>query len=218
VGHPLHELIARLDRQDVAIQRLALGPLPAEATCEMLGDALGRSSEQVRDLAQRVSRHSGNNPLLIQQCVYHLHELGYLRFTPGRGWTWNLDSAEAAVIPADPVGMLLAKLQRLRAETRAVAQFASCIGDEFDVDLLARMSKRERSGLEAALYELSDEGLIAPCRAGFRFVHDRVREAAQSLLRTRWELARTDWLLRGSPEAWPLDARSGDDCSWAVPC
>jgi hypothetical protein len=181
-GHPLQQLLERIERRGLSIESVALGPLSAEAGCEMLADALGKTPDLVRDLAERVARHSGNNPLLIQQCVYHLHQLGCIHFAPREGWTWDLEAAEAAVIPGDPVGMMLAKLQRLRAETRSVAQFASCVGDEFDVELLAELSRRERGLLDAALYELSDEGLIAPCRAGFRFVHDRIREAAQALL------------------------------------
>ena len=180
--HPLAQLLERLERQGTAVEPLALGPLSDEAACELLADALGHPRERMRELAARVARHSGNNPLLIQQCIYHLHELGCLRFASGQGWTWDFAAIDAAVIPADPVGMMLAKLQRLRGESRSVAQFASCVGDEFDVDLLAELSRRERAELESALYELSDEGLIAPCRAGFRFVHDRIREAAQALL------------------------------------
>ncbi len=191
--HPLQLLLERLERQGSALESVALGPLSDQAACELLADALGHPRERVRELAARVARHSGNNPLLIQQCVYHLHELGCLRFAQGQGWTWDFAAIDAAVIPEDPVGMMLAKLQRLRGEARSVAQFASCVGDEFDVELLAELSRRERGELESALYELSDEGLIAPCRAGFRFVHDRIREAAQALLP---ELQRAELHLR----------------------
>jgi hypothetical protein len=179
--HPLQQLLERLDRSRLAMEALALGPLSSEACREMLADALGSSAESVTGLAERLSRYTSNNPLLIQQCVYHLHQLGCIRFVPRQGWTWDLEAADAAAIPDDPVGMLIAKLQRLRADTRSVTQLASCVGDQFDAELLAELSHRERGALEAALYDLSDEGLIAPCGAGFRFVHDRIREAAQAL-------------------------------------
>ncbi len=180
--HPLQQLIGRFEQRSLALETLSLGPLSPGASREMLADALGQSAEQVRDLAERVSQYSGNNPLLIQQCVYYLHQLGCIRYAPRQGWTWDLEAADAAVIPDDPVGMMVAKLQRLRAETRSVVQLASCVGDQFDVELLGELGHRERTALEAALYDLSDEGLIAPCGAGFRFVHDRIREAAQALL------------------------------------
>jgi hypothetical protein len=203
--HPLLQLLERVQRQGTAIESLALAPLSDDAACELLADALGHPREHVRELAARVARHSGNNPLLIQQCIYHLHELGCLRFAPGIGWVWDFAAIDAAVIPENAVGMMLAKLQRLRGEARSVAQFASCVGDEFDVDLLAELSRRERAELETALYELSDQGLIAPCRAGFRFVHDRIREAAQALLpdlqRAQLHLRTATLLLERTSEA-----------------
>ncbi len=181
-NHPLSQLRERIHALGVPVDELALSPLTQSAVCELLRDALGRDPESIQRLAQRIEDKSGNNPLLIQQCVYHLHQLEHIRYEPPTGWTWNESAVARAVIPDDPVGMMLVRLQRLSGETRSVVQLASCVGDEFDVSLLAELSRRDRTALEAALYELSDEGLIAPSRAGFRFVHDRIREAAQALL------------------------------------
>jgi hypothetical protein len=63
-----------------------------------------------------------------------------------------------------------------------VLQLASCVGDGFELDSLVELTDSSRSELEGALYTLCDEGLVAPGGPGFRFVHDRVREAAQLLL------------------------------------
>jgi len=166
----------------VQVNELALTPLTSSAVCEMLGDALGRDREQVAPLASRIEAQSGRNPLLVQQCVYHLHHMEYICYRRGEGWGWDEQAISKAVIPDDPVGMMLVRLQRLSGEARTTLQLASCIGDEFDVALLMQLSQRDRSSLEVPLYELSDEGLIAPSRGGFRFVHDRIREAAQSQL------------------------------------
>ena len=54
--------------------------------------------------------------------------------------------------------------------------------DGFDSEALARLCARSRDDIDSALFTLCDEGLIAPAVEGFRFVHDRIREAARSLL------------------------------------
>ncbi len=180
--HPLKGLLERVTQSELPLEELALAPLASEPVYEMLADSLGHSAEVVRDLADAIIRGCGSNPLLLQQCIYHLHQIGCIWHDRANGWAWNADAAEHAVAAADPIGMMLARLQRLGGASRALVQLASCIGDEFDVDLLEELSGRERGEIESALYDLSDEGLIAPCEAGFRFVHDRIREAAQRLL------------------------------------
>jgi len=182
VGHPLVAVVERLKSLGRSVTDLHLDVLSDEAVASMLADALARSPDEVAELACAVSRKSGKNPLLIQQCAYHLQEIGCIEYTRGQGWTWDLEAVERAVIPDDPAGMMLTRLKRLHGNVRSVVQLASCVGDEFDWGMLSELSGESAAQLQAALYELSDEGLIAPCAAGFRFVHDRIREAAQALL------------------------------------
>jgi len=183
--HPLRSTLGRIRAGSDEVYPLELGPLPATAAGQMLAEALGHPPECTRELATLAARHTENNPLLLQQWVYHLHELEAIRFELGSGWVWDVEQILAAAIPEDPVGMLLAKLQRLPLDARSILQFASCVGDEFDIQMLAELSRKDPRSLELALYSLSDEGLLGPCRAGFRFVHDRIREAAQALLSER---------------------------------
>jgi predicted ATPase len=51
-----------------------------------------------------------------------------------------------------------------------------------DVELLTALSGQERRVQEIALFRLADEALLVPCRGGFRFAHDRIREAASALV------------------------------------
>jgi hypothetical protein len=77
---------------------------------------------------------------------------------------------------------MVAKLERLAAEPRQLLAFVSCLAYEFDIELLVERSSRPREELEPLLFALATEGLLAPSAHGFRFVHDRIREAAQALL------------------------------------
>ena len=178
----LAPLLERLTQRGVAVERLELAPLSPAAATAMLADALGRSPEQMGALADCVARKTDRSPLLIQQFVWHLHAQGLLRFAHGQGWTWSDSAIVAADIPEGAVSMMVAKLERLDRAALDMLQFASCVSDEFDAELLAELSERPRASLDAALLRLSEEGLIAPSRGGFRFVHNRIRETAQDLL------------------------------------
>jgi predicted ATPase len=163
-------------------QVLELGALAPEAATAMLADALERAPADVRELAELVASRTANLPLLIRHFVEHIHARGVLRYAPGAGWRW--DPAEIARLELpDSAGALMAgKLDRLAPESRDVLQFASCVGDEFDTELLCELSRSSRLAIWEALCAAADAGLIIPCANGFRFAHDRIREGAQQQL------------------------------------
>jgi hypothetical protein len=180
-SHPLRYLMAELDARGKPSADLMLGPLSDDACTRMLADALGRTPEETRTLAACVGRKTGNTPLIIHQFVQHMYDEGLIRFDSGRGWSWDDAALAAAAIPDDAVSLMTAKIGRLDEATRDVLKAASCIGDRFDAATLAELTNLELAAVLPALYRLADEGLLAPCSDGFRFVHDRVREAAQSM-------------------------------------
>ncbi len=182
VDHPLRALFARLERLGVNFDLMQLAPLSAAAVACMLADALGRSIEDAQPLAELVERKTANVPLLVQRFVEHLHANGLLQYQRGAGWRWDSAAVAGCDITDGAVGLMSAKIERLEPEARALLEFASCIGSEFDAPLLCQLGRRERDRVEASLFALSHAGLIAPSPGGFRFVHDRIREAAYLLL------------------------------------
>jgi hypothetical protein len=180
--HPLARWLERLASEQVPLERLLLGPLPAESAVALLAEVLNRLPEAVRGLAELIERKTGNTPLLVRQFVEHLHEQDLLRYEPGSGWIWDPAAVTAANIPEGAVALMTAKFHRLEPEARAVLELTSCVAGEFDLALVSELSSLERTSLERGLYRLCDAGLIAPCPNGFRFVHERIREAARELL------------------------------------
>jgi hypothetical protein len=181
-GDPMPALRARLDERGIPIESLTVSALDAGAAAALLADALERPLEDVRSLAQLVQRKSGNNPLLMRQFVEHIHARGLLRWRRGEGWCWDPSEIAATDIPDGAVALMTERMGLLEPAVRALLEFASCVGDEFDLDVLVELGSPDRAAAERGLFALSDAGLIAPCPAGFRFVHARIREAAQSLL------------------------------------
>jgi histidine kinase len=180
--HALARLFDRLREGGHAPERIALGPLSRNAVLAMLAEALERPPETTLSLAEPIARKTANSPLLVRQFIEHLHARGLLRYQMNVGWVWSPAEIAAADIPDGAVALMTAKLGHLQAEPLAVLQLASCVGDEFDVEMLSELGRRERSALEAALYTLCETGLIVTCSRGFRFVHGRIREAAQTSL------------------------------------
>jgi predicted ATPase len=187
--HPLAGTLASIATRREPIRVLDIPPIAGEAAVALLSEALEREPTDVRGLAQLIERKTGNSPLLLREFVEHLHCQGLLQYHAGKGWVWDLDAVLEADIPDGAVAMMTEKLHRLEPNARAVIEFAACVGSEFDLDQLCELSLRERDSVERGLFALSDTGLILPSRNGFRFAHDRIREAARALLS---EEARTE--------------------------
>ncbi len=201
----LEASLQRLEARRVPLERIELQALTSESVLAMLTEALGRDARTIQPLVALIERKTGNLPLLVRQFVEDMHERGLLRYERGTGWAWDATQIAAADIPDGAVALMTGKIQRLEAGSRAVLQFASCIGAEFDVELLCELGGGERIELVTHLYKLCDAGLLAPCSSGFRFTHDRIREAVQSSLsgeeraRLHYDTARL--LLARVPEA-----------------
>jgi predicted ATPase len=129
-GSPAADVdLAAIARRGLEI--LTLGPLSTDAVVRMLAEALQRSQQAVLPLAQWIEGATGNSPLVIRQFVEDLHDRGLLRYEADVGWTWDAAAIASIAMPDNALALLAAKIERVASQTRAVLQFASCMGDEF---------------------------------------------------------------------------------------
>jgi len=182
-NHAVTAMLARLTQRGLLHDSIDLRPLTPAAVSAWLSDVLERRpASAVLPLVDLVERKTGNSPELVRQFIEHLSSRGLLRYRRGEGWTWDEQEVAAADVPDGAAALMTTRLERLEGELRALIQLASCAGDEFDTEHLCALTQRNVAVLEQQLYSLCETGLIAPCPRGFRFVHHRIREAAQAQL------------------------------------
>ncbi|MEG4304665.1 AAA family ATPase [Microcoleus sp. D3_18a_C4] len=132
-------------------------------------------------------------------------------FTVG-AWQWDITEIEAAGLADYTVVELVARnLQQLSEETQEVLKLAACMGNRFNLENLAIVREKSGSETAADLWDALQAGLILPMsdaykiplveeidsgcpRHGdgvgsraqyaisYRFLHDRVQQAAYSLI------------------------------------
>ncbi len=180
--HPVRKLIETVVDCGVSHDSLELGPLGLEHTAAMLADALGRTPAETAGLALRIGPKSQHNPLLIRRMVFHLWDRDLIRYQHGLGWVWDERELTEAEITEDVAGMVAERVESLPDRAKRLVKIASLVGMSFDLEMLVTLSGIDRLDLLQELMALVDQGLIAPCREGFKFVHDRIREAAHSAL------------------------------------
>lgn len=200
MGHPLLDTLETLDKAGVSQHHVVLKPLTAESLQQLINDTLYTTLD-TRPLTQLVLNKTGGNPFFVNAFLTTLHQDKHISFDKARReWIWNIDILESLSITDNVVDLLESKIAKLPPETQEVLKIAACIGNRFDLATLCKLYKQTASELAKILwpamqghfilsqnenYKLAmadSEFNIDKLPIWYQFSHDRVQQAANSLL------------------------------------
>ena len=171
---------------------LTLGPLDRDQVLALCCDTLRCGPDRGRPLAELIAGKTAGNPFFVRSLLRHLHQSEAFRFDQGLGaWTWDLHRLQAEAVSDNVADLLLLSLRRLPARTQEVLQIAAGLGNKVSLGLLAAACGRDRESTAGALWIAVAGGLVLPLEDGagptapataFQFAHDRIQQAAYSLL------------------------------------
>jgi predicted ATPase/GAF domain-containing protein len=199
-AHPLRATLKDIRAAGVEVRELHLEPLDVEDTTAFLADALHRHAEEVREPAGVVHQKTAGNPLFIQTFLDTLVTGDVVFFDQEAGaWQWRTERLRLLELSDNVVDLLIASLQRLSSRTREMLAQAACLGNHFELGLLAATTGIPASEVAAALmpavaanyliptngdYRLLEAGiddLGAALGVAYKFAHDRIQQAAYGL-------------------------------------
>ncbi|WP_293142319.1 AAA family ATPase [Okeania sp. SIO3I5] len=208
---PIHPLILTLDeliKTEAMVNTITLSPLTESDLNQLVADTLNCESSLAQPLTKLVYQKTKGNPFFATQFLKALYDDKLICFNWDiQHWECDISQVKTLAITDDVVEFMALQLQKLPTETQEIIKLAACVGAGFDLQTLAIVSEQSEINIATLLWKALQESLILPVsdvykfyqleendnfshkdenyqkqNARYRFLHDRVQQAAYSLI------------------------------------
>ncbi|MBD2336596.1 AAA family ATPase [Calothrix sp. FACHB-156] len=202
-AHPLMLTLSGMEKTGAIIHTITLQPLNFTSLNHLIADTLHAPPSVVQPLTELVMQKTQGNPFFATQFLKALHQDQLITFDLDAGhWQCDIVQVQDAALTDDVVELMAQQLQKLPPATQEILKLAACIGTQFDLITLAIVSQQSQTEVATDLWKALQEGLILPQSdlykfylsetqatqhtppetLNYRFLHDRVQQAAYSLI------------------------------------
>ncbi|MBD0263184.1 MAG: AAA family ATPase, partial [Tolypothrix sp. Co-bin9] len=211
-SHPLMMTLEEIKKEQGFLSSIHLDNLLVQDVNALIAESLKSQPTSTQQLTDLVYEKTQGNAFFTIEFLKSLYTEGLLTFeyppqspTPLSkgaqrgvgGWQWDVAQIQAKDITDNVVELMAAKIGKLPTSTQIVLQLAACIGNKFDLSTLGIIYQHQPAEALADLLSAMQEGLVVPlnnkyklietadnlvAEVSFKFLHDRVQQAAYALI------------------------------------
>lgn len=201
-AHPLMLTLEEIHESGAMVNTITLKPLEFADVNQLITDSIKCDLICSQSLAQLCLKKTNGNPFFLTQLIKSLYQENLLFFAFESGcWQWDVAQIEKMGITDNVVELMVGKIQKLQLSTQNVLKLAACIGNRFNLEVLAIVNEKSSSATAVELWSALQTGLILPLSdaykipivleqeygasqvpIAYKFLHDRVQQAAYALI------------------------------------
>ena len=208
-AHPLIQTLEKIRESGAAINNITVKALQLNHVGQLIADTLNESScaSRIKSFSELLFNKTQGNPFFLTQLLKVLSSEQLLTYDTFIGiWQWDIAQIQNIGIADYNIVELISKnIEKLPASTQKVLKLAACIGSTFNLSILAIVNQESESVTGSQVWPALQSGLILPLsgnykiplvfqqeelgeltlsdsRVEYKFLHDRVQQAAYSLI------------------------------------
>ncbi|GBE92010.1 trifunctional serine/threonine-protein kinase/ATP-binding protein/sensor histidine kinase [Nostoc cycadae] len=207
ITHPLIQTIEEINKSHNLVLDIVLQALSVDNYHQLIADTLNENSDKIKPLVDLLYNKTAGNPFFLTQLLLALHQDNLFNFDFHTGlWQWDIDKIQTiGIIDKRIVELIASRIKNLPIATQEILKLAACIGNRFSLDILSIVSGKSPATTASDLYAALQCGLILPLSDAYRiplvfeqeesakltfdskqisykFLHDRIQQAAYSLI------------------------------------
>lgn len=209
--HPLTQTVINIEKSHGVVNNINLQPLSLNNVTQLLTDTLnGNNTQELTLLGELLFNKTGGNPFFLTQILITLYQEKQLQFDFYKfTWQWSIQEIQAiGITDKNVVELVVLRIKTLPNTTQEILKIAACIGNKFTLEVLSIVIGKSTTLTAQELYPALQSGLILPLNeaykiplvineeqellqneikskidtVSYKFLHDRVQQAAYSLI------------------------------------
>lgn len=181
-AHPLTLSLNKISQKGKKIHNIKLGPLDVNSINLIVMNVLLCDAARSLSLAELISRKTAGNPFFVIQFLKNIYDNHLLELNPKTGWEWDINKIREMQVTENVIEFMAEKISRFPEDTRNILKICACIGNRFDLESLSVVYGKSIDETLADLNSAIQEDMISLHGTMYRFHHDRIQEAAYSMI------------------------------------